>query len=519
MSDPTAGGQAPGKSRPDFVMPAPAMLAGVAPPPGGSIYFTGPVEITGAVIGRQGGAPDAGAAEQAYLRQVADVYSVWRTQYILGPASAGASPFVPTDTSAVLRGVASARIRPVALPDAVTQYRRVTLLGRPGSGKSSYLQYLALSCAQPGSPLAGLGLLPVLVDLSSYTNTGPFLDFLTTFLREPPNPDPPEQPLHVLSPWMADQLDAYLRGGRILLLVDGLNEMPTIPRAAAAARQAQLLAFSAAYPNVRAVVACRLLDYEKELDAAGFQTVLLEPWTPAQMEAYLARLGADMLLQRLQAQDPLLLSLGQTPFLLYMIAELTADYTHEQGAEAGAPQFLTSQSKLFERFVDRLFTWAEMKEDPGRLLPRRAVMRALTLLAVAMQAQGYRGTAAPHPWAVAQLPGDPATLFDGLPPPPDLAADPRDSVIDFGCGATILDTPATRETVRFWHLTHQDYFAALASGAGAPGAPLAPATDGLVSLAAALSAQPGQAISDLLQRPDPRAAIVAAKAYQAAGGV
>jgi hypothetical protein len=47
----------------------------------------------------------------------------------------------------------------------------------------------------------------------------------------------------------------------------------------------------------------------------------------------------------------------------------------------------------------------------------------------------------------------------------------------------------------------------------------AAATDSLVSLAAALSAQPGQAISDLLQRPDPRAAIVAAKAYQAAGGV
>jgi hypothetical protein len=237
------------------------------------------------------------------------------------------------------------------------------------------------------------------------------------------------------------------------------------------------------------------------------------------MEAYLQRLGAEMLLQRLRAQDPLLLSLGQTPFLLYMITELTADYAHEAGAEAGAPQFLTSQSKLFERFVDRLFTWAELKEDPGRLLPRRAVMRALTLLAVAMQAEGYRGTAAPHGWAVAQLPNDPVTLFEGLPPPADVSPDPRDSVIDFSCEATILDTPATRETVRFWHLTHQDYFAALAAGAGAPAAALAPATDSLVSLAVALSAQPGQAISDLLQRPDPRAAIVAAKAYQAAGGV
>ncbi|MDQ2808181.1 MAG: hypothetical protein M3Z04_14895, partial [Chloroflexota bacterium] len=92
-----------------------------AQPPnaGGSLNFfgttiTGPVIagdqiITtniGQVIGRDQiimTGDSAARAEADYLFAVADVYSYWRNQYILGPASSPASPFIPTDSAALVR--------------------------------------------------------------------------------------------------------------------------------------------------------------------------------------------------------------------------------------------------------------------------------------------------------------------------------------------------------------------------------------------------------------------------------
>ena len=504
--------------RPDFVVPpiqpgAGASLSGVP------LNFFGDLNNATLVAGDLVTSDGAARGEAEYLFAVADVYSYWRNQYILGSASSPASPFIATDSAALVRrftgansaGSGPAR-RPVALPDAINRYRRVLLLGGPGAGKSSYLQYLALA----ETTSAAVARLPVLVDLNAWDSSGPFLPFVQAFLRDPPNPAPPEAPFHVVSPWLAERLDAYLQAGRVLLLLDGLNELPRVAAATEAARRAALQAFFVKYPHLRAVVTCRMLDYADELNAAGFQQVLLDPWTVEQMASYLQGRGAADLLTRLHAGDPLLLSLGQVPFLLYMLTELAAN---TPPPAPGVPDLLASGSALFRRFMDLLLEWATQKDEANALLfPRRAVLDALARLAAAMQAAGYRGTAVPHAWAVSRLP-DPAALFGGLPPPSNLRGDPRDHLLDFGCAATILDTPATRATVRFWHLAHQDYFSALAAPA-TPLGPLVPADDEVHSLAAALAPQPAAAIQAILQGGDPRAPLVAAKALiQAGGGV
>ena len=511
------------ETRPVFGMP-------VIPPDSGAgrssvpLSFFGDTTINGPVVGRDlnvtniVNSDSAARAEADYLFAVADVHSYWRNQYILGPASSLASPFIPTDSAALMRcftdaagATAGPARRLVALPDAINLYRRVLLLGGPGAGKSSYLQYLALAETGPRTTAARL---PVLVDLNAWDSSGPFLPFVQAFLRDPPNPAPPAAPFHVVSPWLAEQIDTYLQTGRVLLLLDGLNELPPVDPAAESARRVALRDFFAAYPQPRAVVTCRMLDYAGELDSAGFQQVLLDPWTVEQMASYLQGRGAADLLTRLHAGDPLLLSLGQVPFLLYMLTELAAN---TPPPAPGVPDQLASGSALFRRFMDLLLEWATQKDEANaRLFPRRAVLDALARLEAAMQAAGYRGTAVPHAWAVGRLP-DPAALFGGLPPPGNLRGDPRDHLLDFGCAATILDTPATRATVRFWHLAHQDYFSALAAPA-TPVGPLVPADDEVHSLAAALAPQPAAAIQAILQGGDPRAPLVAAKALIQAGG-
>lgn len=158
-------------------------------------------------------------------------------------------------------------------------------------------------------------------------------------------------------------------------------------------------------------------------------------------------------------------------------------------ASSSASPFITTDSATLVRQ-----SAAADSADSGPV--RRAVLDALTRLAAAMQAAGYHGTAVQHTWATDHLP-DPAALFGGLPPPGNLRGDPRDHLLDFGCAATILDTTATRATVRFWHLAHQDYFSALAASA-VPAGPLRPAADEVNSLAAALAPQPAVAIQAIL---------------------
>ncbi|HUS13696.1 MAG TPA: hypothetical protein VM536_01645 [Chloroflexia bacterium] len=518
----------PARTRPEFVMPA--ALGGAAEPlvaGGAGLQFFGSQVFSGPVI-----AGDLNVTIQAnprdeeiYLSQVASTYSVWRTEYILGTGSAQASPFIPTDTAALMQGLAAgagptaarASRRPVALQHAVTQYRRVVLLGKPGAGKSSYLQYLTLLFAPPAPVIPGV--LPVLVELSAYSDSGPFLPFLQSFLRNPPEQDPLE-PRYVTSPWLADALESYLTQGRVLLLLDGWNEIPGGP--GAATRLQEIQAFLAHYPQVRAVITCRMIDYESELAAAGFRDVVIDPWTADQMARYLQERGDTLLLTRLHARDPLLLSLGQVPALLEMISQMAANYIPGDGDPAATPPFLTSQSGLFKAFVGFLLEWAGRKDrDNALLFPRPIVIAALARLAAAMESAGLHGSAVPQAWATDHIAASAADLFGGMPAPGGLAGDARRRLLDFGCEATILDTPATRDTVRFWHLAHQEYFAALAlqnTGGPATAGAFTPATDQVTSMAAALAPQPAVAISAILARDDPRAALVAAKALLSAGG-
>ena len=169
--------------------------------------------------------------------------------------------------------VASTKIRPVRALEAVAQHRKLVLLGDPGSGKSTFVNYITRCLAAgavdpeggwlarlPGWPRAAKGLLPVVVILRDFAlalagQTGKvgaqqLWDFVTAGLRKQ-NLGFAEKPIL-----------AELEAGDVLVLLDGLDEVPTdaqrgLVRDAAAA-------FMARYPGSDYLVTCRTLSYQDQ---------------------------------------------------------------------------------------------------------------------------------------------------------------------------------------------------------------------------------------------------------------
>lgn len=161
---------------------------------------------------------------------------------------------------------------------------RVALLGAPGAGKSTTLRRLAAELARqavqdPAAPL------PLLVTLGDWRGDEPLTVFIAAHIPE-----------------VGWALDGLARSGRLLLLLDGLNEVPTTRRKHKAGEVGVLLrqlaprSFAdtapAAATSARVVVSCRLDDYSGELDL-GLDTLTLQPLTPERVRAVLRQWTCD----------------------------------------------------------------------------------------------------------------------------------------------------------------------------------------------------------------------------------
>ncbi|WP_180357441.1 NACHT domain-containing NTPase [Streptomyces sp. TLI_146] len=123
---------------------------------------------------------------------------------------------------------------------------RLVLRGPAGSGKSTLVQWLALNAAR--RTFTG--------ELADWNRCVPFVLRLRAFTQADALPLPDEflraagVPLHVPAGWV----EQLLRGGRALVLVDGVDEVPTRLRART---EAWLKSLIAAFPNARYVVTTR----------------------------------------------------------------------------------------------------------------------------------------------------------------------------------------------------------------------------------------------------------------------
>lgn len=186
--------------------------------------------------------------------------------------------------------------QPIPVLEAATHTPRMVLLGDPGSGKSSFVRYLVGSLARARlgeeAPPAGwktlLPLFVVLRDLAPALEALP-LAGLSDRRRTAALVDA------VQSQWQADiashggaglRLTDHLRNGTVLLVFDGLDEVPLhTRRLVRLAVQAVLSRWQAIE---RIIVTCRIRSYEGDARFADFDDFTLAPLDRPKIDAFVA---------------------------------------------------------------------------------------------------------------------------------------------------------------------------------------------------------------------------------------
>ena len=268
--------------------------------------------------------------------------------------------------------------RPLGALEAIANHRHLVLLGDPGSGKSTLLNHLTLCLAahgvephegwlthMPTWPPQDTDVVPIPVTLR---------DFARWLLARGVHRAVPQHLWEFVAAWLQEQdlevastpLHDTLNQGRAMLLLDGLDEVPT------AAQRTLMRDVVAAcirrYPQCRVVVTCRTLSYQ---DAAwrleGVPDFTLAPLTEEQIDTFitawyseLTRVGsvkaeeAETLAQRLRqaVRRPDLWRFAPNPLLLTVMALV---HTHKN-------RLPEARALLYEETIDfLLWQWEEMK--------------------------------------------------------------------------------------------------------------------------------------------------------------
>ncbi|MCP2732342.1 NACHT domain-containing protein, partial [Limnofasciculus baicalensis] len=205
-------------------------------------------------------------------------------------------------------------------------HRYLVILGDPGAGKSSLLQYLALNWAN--SPLNNVISLPIplLIELRTYMrnrDNGNCHNFLEFF----------HQSSGAISHLNQHQLQEQLKTGKVLVMFDGLDEVFDPGKREDVITD--IHRFTNEYPNVQVIVTSRVIGYKPQrLRDAEFHHFMLQDLDEKQIEHFVYRWHeltfsdeADKLrkkerLQRAINTSKAIQELAGNPLLLTMMAIL-----------------------------------------------------------------------------------------------------------------------------------------------------------------------------------------------------
>jgi predicted NACHT family NTPase len=207
----------------------------------------------------------------------------------------------------------------------VNSYPYVVILGAPGLGKSTLLQYLALNWARTPLNTVISQPIPLLIELRSYSRdriSGKCKDFLEFFHKG-----------SVICRLNQHQLHEQLKAGKVLVMFDGLDEVfDPVQREEVIT---DIHRFTNDYPNVRVIVTSRIIGYKPQrLRDAQFRHFMLQDLESEQIQDFIYRWHeltftdeADKVRKRERLQQAIKTSsaigeLAGNPLLLTMMAIL-----------------------------------------------------------------------------------------------------------------------------------------------------------------------------------------------------
>ena len=276
-----------------------------------------------------------------------------------------------------------------------SEYPRTVILGDPGAGKSSLLQYLALNWAEKELSQRVLLPLPLLIELRIYArdkDEKKCKNILEFFHQG-----------NLICHLNQLALDDKLKKGQALVLFDGLDEVfnPQLRQEIVT----DIKRFSIQYPQVQIIVTSRWLGYKaEELNHAGFEHFMIQDLDKDQIEDFIKRwhdLAFENRDDKTQKQERLqkaikeskaIRQLAGNPLLLTMMAILNR-----------TQELPRDRSKLYEKASEVLLHQWDFETKEGLIDPElkkylynidlRDKRDILRLVASAMQA-GEKGLAA-----------------------------------------------------------------------------------------------------------------------------
>ncbi|WP_420631311.1 SUMF1/EgtB/PvdO family nonheme iron enzyme [Candidatus Leptofilum sp.] len=338
--------------------------------------------------------------------------------------------------------------------------KAIVLLGKPGSGKTTLLRRLQLehAWAELENPT---GCVAFFVPLNSY--------------RRPNLSQPLPEPLDWLAAeWQIRQprLPAFgtlYENGKLLLLLDGLNEMPHKDKADYRDRIGRWQTFwqrTWQYGNTL-VFSCRSLDYSASLsgEVAVVRQTQVEPLSPRQIEEFLHLHLDDQIAENaweVLRHDPQRLNLFSAPFFLRLLVDqIAATGTMPTGQAALLTSFV--RRTLYREIAERrnrlfapgsLFSEDDYQQtlhnafaDPYALPDEGDLIPSLEQLAYQMQAGRQTEEA-----GLVRAKTRQAQKW--LPP------ESAQAIINAGCQLNILDKDIARREITYYHQLIQEYFAA-----------------------------------------------------------
>jgi formylglycine-generating enzyme required for sulfatase activity len=331
----------------------------------------------------------------------------------------------------------------------------LVLLGKPGSGKSTLLRRLELDhCLDRKADRDGE--ISFLVQLNGYQS---------------------EDPNQVISPldWLKNQWEErhpklgslvnYLEEGRVLLLLDALNEMP-IPQTSSyenLVSQWRKFAQKWARKNNRIIFSCRSLDYSFRLSSETLPVphLSVQPMDEDQVRSFIQSYAPAYLEPVMNhLKDPRQFEFYQSPYFLRLLCRvLEYDQRVPEGRaalftgfirallnrELNRPDTILSKESLLHR-LDRSSLNENQWDSPFDLPEMGPLIGQLSRLAYEMQSDHPDGAANEIRITYQKA----LSLLEHQNP---------DEVVDAGLALSILDRYGSRQ-ITFFHQLLQEYFAA-----------------------------------------------------------